>query len=294
MLTPAIRLPEFDPNGQKKFQQRAVRALPKLVRQAKAEETIFYSDLAHELGMPNPRNLNKVLGAVADVIRKLRKTWKKPVPWLNFVVVNRHTGMPGKGVAGIVSNPTAFRRGTRAYRRRVVRMILHEVFSYRDWDRLLAHLGLKPEFLPPPPSPPPLPPDSLGHGAGEGEDHRRLKEFVARNPEIIGLKGFPKGKIEHIFPSGDVIDILFTTNKRWVGVEVKGIKSDELDIRRGLYQAVKYTALMEACLKAEQKKLRIEVILILGAPLPKRLRRQQDMLGIECRGSISRAPLFIL
>jgi len=63
-----VKLPEFDPHGKKLFQQRAVRALPVLVRQAKAEQTIFYSDLAQELGMPNARNLNAVLGAVADAL----------------------------------------------------------------------------------------------------------------------------------------------------------------------------------------------------------------------------------
>jgi len=64
------------------------------------------------------------------------------------------------------------------------------------------------------------------------------------------------------------MDILFRTDKRWVGVEVKGKRSDELDIRRGLYQAVKYAALMEACLKAEQKKLPHRSDPCLGWSLP--------------------------
>ena len=294
-MTNRVRLPKFDPRGKRPFQQRAVQAFPKLVRQAKAEQPITYSALAQELGMPNPRNLNKFLGAVADAIHKLRKAWKQPVPWLNFVVVNRHTGVPGKGVAGIVTNPNAFRRGTTAYRKRVVRAILHDVFSYRDWDRVLHHFELKPESLPPPPaSLPPSRPDSLGQGAGESEDHLRLKEFIARNPATIGLRGFPKGEVEHDFPSGDAIDILFETHKRWVGVEVKGIKSGVLDIRRGLYQAVKYTALLEACMKAEQKKIPIEVILALGGALPEGLRAEKDTLGVECRANIAVPATFKL
>src|SRR5689334_23000093 len=92
----AVKLPEFDPKGKKLFQQRALLAFPKLVRQAEAEQTITYSALAQELGMPNPRNLNKVLGSVANAVRKLSKTWKRSVPPINFLVVNRHTGMPGK------------------------------------------------------------------------------------------------------------------------------------------------------------------------------------------------------
>jgi hypothetical protein len=203
--------------------------------------------------------------------------------------------MPGKGVAGIVADPAAFRNGTAAYRKRVVEMILHEVFSFQEWDRVLAHFGLKPEQLPAFPSPPvPVVPDALGQGAGESEDHKRLKEFVARNPEAIGLKGFPKGLVEHTFPSADAIDILFATDKKWVGVEIKGVKSGELDVRRGLYQTVKYFALMEACLKAAQKRLPIEVILVLGGALPDNLRAEKDTLGVVCRESVPVPPNFTL
>lgn len=48
-------------NGNKLYQIRAREALPLLVRQAHSAQTIFYSDLAAELKMPNPRNLNLFL-----------------------------------------------------------------------------------------------------------------------------------------------------------------------------------------------------------------------------------------
>jgi len=51
-------------SGEKLYQERARAALPLLVRQAQAGAPIFYSDLADELGMPNPRNLNYVLGSI--------------------------------------------------------------------------------------------------------------------------------------------------------------------------------------------------------------------------------------
>ncbi len=159
--------------------------------------------------------------------------------------------------------------------------------------KVLAHFGLQPEKLPPLPVPARASvPDSLGQGAGESEDHKRLKEFVARNPEIIGLKGFPKGAVEHTFPSADAIDIVFRTGKRWIGVEVKGLNSGELYVGRGLYQCVKYSALMEACLKAEQKKIPVDVILVLGGALPESLRPEKDILGVECRADIAVPPDF--
>ena len=45
-------------NGEKLYLERAKVTLPYLVRQAKAGQTIYYSDLAKEVGIPNPRNLN--------------------------------------------------------------------------------------------------------------------------------------------------------------------------------------------------------------------------------------------
>jgi hypothetical protein len=45
-------------DGEKLYQERARLTLPYLVRQAKAGQTIYYSDLAKEINIPNPRNLN--------------------------------------------------------------------------------------------------------------------------------------------------------------------------------------------------------------------------------------------
>ena len=50
--------------GDKPYQQQARKALPILVRQASVRKSIFYSDLADELKMPNARNLNYVLGSI--------------------------------------------------------------------------------------------------------------------------------------------------------------------------------------------------------------------------------------
>ena len=47
-------------SGEKLYQIRARKALPLLVRQARSEQTIFYSDLAAELKIPNPRNLGLI------------------------------------------------------------------------------------------------------------------------------------------------------------------------------------------------------------------------------------------
>src|SRR4051794_25528921 len=84
--------------GDKLYQQRARAAFPLLVRQAEAATPIFYSALAEELGMPNARNLNYVLGCVGRAMEHLSKQWKEKVPPIQCLVVNKRTGLPGEGV----------------------------------------------------------------------------------------------------------------------------------------------------------------------------------------------------
>ena len=81
-------------SGAELYQKRARQALPILVRQAKAEQPIFYSDLAEELNMPNPRNLNYVLGYIGEALQKLAKKWGVIVPPIQSLVVNKYTGVP--------------------------------------------------------------------------------------------------------------------------------------------------------------------------------------------------------
>jgi hypothetical protein len=66
--------------GDDLYQRRARAASPLLVRQAEAASPIYYSYLAAELGMPNPRNLNYVLGCIGQTIEQLSKRKKVRIP----------------------------------------------------------------------------------------------------------------------------------------------------------------------------------------------------------------------
>ena len=66
--------------GNKLYQQRARKALPLLIRQAQAEEPITYENLAFELEMSNPRNLNYVLGSIGKALKNLSESWGESVP----------------------------------------------------------------------------------------------------------------------------------------------------------------------------------------------------------------------
>lgn len=266
-------------SGDKLYQERAREALPLLVRQAQAGEPIRYSDLAEELGMPNPRNLNYVLGSIGKSMELLSKAWKEKVPPIQCLVINKATGLPGEGIGWFLVKEEVFSELPLKQKRAIVDAELQHVYAYRKWLEVLKALALKPtktDFT--------TLVSKASHwaGGGEGERHKVLKEFVARHPESIGLKsGTPTGAIEHPLPSGDFLDVSFLHKKVWVAAEVKSAISPESDLIRGLFQCVKYRAVMEAVQISEAHPQNARALLVLEASLPPSLVALKNLLGVE-------------
>ena len=225
-------------SGNKAYQVRARAALPLLVRQAEASAPVFYSDLAEELGMPNPRNLNYVLGSIGQSLERLSKVWKSKVPPIQCLVVNKSTGLPGEGIGWFLVKKVDFATLPLRQKRAIVEAELQDVFSYPRWQEVLKALEIEPttsDFSSV------VSKATGGFGGGESEDHKALKAYVAQNPKAIGLGGnTPIGTTEFPLPSGDSLDVSFNGKKVWVAAEVKSSKSAEGDIVRGLFQCVKY------------------------------------------------------
>ena len=97
------------------------------------------------------------------------------------------------------------------------------------------------------------------YGGPEGNDHKRLKEWIANHPEAIGLTNTRhKGKCEVKLISGDTIDILFELrNKRYAVVEIETFNPEP-----GVYQALKYKVQKCAELRRDIKSKTVEAILV--------------------------------
>ena len=118
-------------------------------------------------------------------------------------------------------------------------------------------------------------------GAGESEAHKKLKKLIAEHPEVIGLpKSVGPGEVEHVFPSADAADVLFKRKSEWVVAEVKPANATDVDIERGIFQCVKYVALMEAVQKRDGIVSSARAILVLGGALPQTLKVLVNTLGI--------------
>jgi hypothetical protein len=109
-------------DGLRLYQRRAKQALT-LVGRAKAGRTVTYGQLARELKMPNPRNLNPLLGAVGRELQALGRKWKEDVPPLECLVINKAKETPGRGI-GFLMPYDKFQRLTPFAKRRVERCFL--------------------------------------------------------------------------------------------------------------------------------------------------------------------------
>lgn len=266
-------------SGKKLYQERARSALPILVRQAKAGSTLFYSDLAEELGMPNPRNLNYVLGCIGQTLEHLSKKWGIKIPPIQALVVNKNTGLPGEGIGWFLDKVKKFAALPRCQKEKIVKSNLNHVFTFPEWDKVLETLELEPietDFS-----------HAIKHacqvfGGGESKHHKTLKNFVARHPFSIGLSATtPHGLTEERLPSGDSLDVSFTTKSIWIAAEVKSSISSVADITRGLFQCVKYRAVMEAVLLAQSQTKGVRVLLVLESKFPATLLPLKNLLGVE-------------
>jgi hypothetical protein len=268
-------------DGTQKYQQSARLALPLLVAQARARNTITYGQLARELNMPNHRNLNHVLGAIGQEIKELGREWKEEIPALTCIVINKHDRQPQRGIEFHMS-PEEFGRLSQTRQEEILRHLYRDIWDYERWDEVLLHFSLEPV----------IPAKSkrlqeivkkaeYGRAGGESEDHRRLKEYIRANPDVLRLPKSLDGRTEHPFPSSDEIDVMFDSGPTWIGVEVKGIRSDSADIMRGIFQCVKYKALIEATQRYEQVEINCRVLLALGGKLPEELDDLVGILSIE-------------
>jgi len=265
--------------GDKPYQQKARAALPLLIRQAKAQHTIYYSDLAVELGMPNPRNLNYVLGSVGQSILQLGRERGEEIPPIQCIVVNQADGLPGEGVGFFVSKDE-YKAMSKRQRRIVVEAQLQKIFGYTKWDSVLSAFSMQPATS-----------DfskivrrsaASGRDGGESEHHKQLKEYVASHPNIIGLPTSVAHVVnEYVLPSGDELDVLFREGDEWIGVEVKSHISGDDDLIRGFFQCVKYHAVLEAFLLSTGRTPNVRTVLVITRKLPAELVPLKNLLGVE-------------
>ncbi|MCB0399485.1 MAG: hypothetical protein KDD26_07655 [Winogradskyella sp.] len=95
---------------------------------------------------------------------------------------------------------------------------------------------------------------------GESKAHKDLKNFIAENPEFIGLnKKDYKSHIEHKFISGDLVDVLFESR---IDSEDAVVEIELDHVLPGIHQAIKYKVLRcsQLGIPLDSKKVKAVVV----------------------------------
>ncbi len=139
-------------------------------------------------------------------------------------------------------------------------------------------------------------PKSGGWAGGESKQHKALKAYVSSHPAEFGAHG--EGWIsreEYALLSGDEIDVYFESPTHWIGIEVKSTVSDAMpeDYRRGIFQVVKYRAVLEAQAEVSGRvpRPRVDVMLALQGRLPQEYKRLASTLRILVRENVGAGML---
>lgn len=225
-----------------------------------------------------------VVGTMMDGILEI----DPDAPLIN-ALTTRSNGIPGKGVAGYIDEKYLNNRKKKwadfsdKKKLKIVERIRQDVRSYPEWDAIYQELWGEPATNNYPDEGINEGEESKGSsgygGPAESVQHKALKNWVAENPGEIGIPyDFGKGKTEYKLLSGDVIDVFFTDGKSFIAVEVKSKVSSDEDFRRGIYQCVKYRAV----LKAQELPVKAEVkaTLVTERVLNGELKERQKVLGI--------------
>ena len=219
------------------IKQLSLQALPILVRSARQRKIVTYPELTDQLGK-HPHISAHILRYIRDEI-----CIPRGLPLISAIVVHKNTLSPGDGFL-----PEGAAHLTQAEKKQKYEELRDQVFAFRGWEDLLIDLGLAQA---------PVTPEELDEegrqynemmertgGGGEDEPHQLLKEYIANHPERLGLLKAHPGQMEYKFISGDVGDVVFELDNRCVVAEIKNGMRGELV--KGVYQAIKYRALLTA------------------------------------------------
>jgi hypothetical protein len=177
-----------------------------------------------------------------------------------------------------------------AARQATARSVRSTILAYQYWRDVLRALNLEPLTLDlPPVEAVQNAPDTDWGPGGESEHHKRLKMYLASHYKLLGLKGRFLASFEVCLPSGDKIDLMLDGSDSGICVciEVKSRISNEEDLIRGIFQCIKYRAVLDAQERYELKRDKkhvartFRVALVTECSVSPKLRNLSDFLGIE-------------
>jgi hypothetical protein len=254
-----------------------------------------YKELAIALGDAKiARPIPHALGLLGNTLEELQKqhpgTFGGKIPPIELLVWRKGANRPGDaGFWWVGIKKSKLKDYSETALRSIAAQVRREIIAYPHWRKVLKILNLKPLTIDLPDTRKVLSdPGFCGRSGKESPEHWRLKHYVAGNYSRLGLKGKHIGTVEHALLSGDEVDVLLesASDSRLVGVEVKSRISSEADLIRGVFQGVKYRAVLGASEDYETSRTStwlpraVDVVLVTELPLPSSVAALAKRFGV--------------
>ena len=209
-------------------------------------------------------------------------------PLLNVLLVRKEDGMPGDGAGFFLANRFDVKKlGKKDARKNYPRLwrqyfdqAADEVYAYPDWEAVYDAIYSQKLMRDTPVSKGMEVDGTVFGGGGEGKNHRALRLWVQSNSHIVcpRLKDV-RAETEVPLYSGDRVDVVYFAPNATVGIEVKSKDSNWFDLQRGVYQCVKYRAVLAA--QDGRESPNIQVFLVTETELDSDLHALAKRLGVK-------------
>ena len=230
-------------------------------------------------------------GTLGDACLEYAEEAEIAVPMINLMVINKGTRLPGKGANGYIreycreflDEEIDPERLSLRDKRAIIEQAQRAIFDFPHWADVLRAYGLpttqarssgatRPKRRRPNPN--------GWHTGPDSEAHKALKALIASTPSLVGLTDEHQGKLEQLLYSGDRVDVYFRTAA--LAVEVKATNASWDELHRGIFQCVKYQALLRAQQLNDRAIPNADCVLATGDPLPDDLRDIAARLSVRC------------
>ena len=262
-----------------------------LIGAAEHRTTVTYRDagdrLERECGFSRIFSLH--MGIPAGAMQYALLSEDPGAPLLHALLVRKGSGVPGPGARVFLEGrfpdvPELQHDGVDQAHPEVwaefAAIAAEEVYGYPGWAQLYEQMYG--EYVPDPFFAPPVEDGGTSRGgAGEGPNHRALRLWMEVNPARIGRRyGNAETTTEEQLLSGDRVDVVYYTDKEVLAIEVKSRDSEWSDLERGIYQCVKYRAVLCA---QEREGRTVRALLVTESELPRELAGRAKRLDITLR-----------
>ncbi len=264
------------PKGNERSYELAKQMIPVLISWAQEKRSPqYYGTLSKAIGH-GTAHIGYQLGVIGEIFANLSKESGKDIPILNALVINKNSKRPSDGLGAVIDG---YDQWDESKQKLEAQKANDRAYTYKDWPWVLNALGLLPFTGKTEES---IRKGNYKRGKSEGPYHKALKEYILEHPEKFSITGIRQKEDEHVLLSGDRLDVYFQLKDgKQIAIEVKSRISDDADILRGIYQCVKYKAVLSAECLAHGQNANVDAFLVSENNLSDETRKTANMLSVK-------------